>query len=158
MKQNQGARLLYSCLDMRRNLNQLLSNGNVSQGEYLVLRNIWRSSTDMNADRMQQHIKAANLSDALELSRPSITRILNSLEGRGLIKRNIDAKDRRSISIELTEDGINALLKAENALNNLTETLVKSLGDEDTDKLIELVDKLSEIYKELLQQGGNKDE
>lgn len=156
MKQYKGSRLLYSCLNMRRQLNRLISNGNLSQGEYLVLRNIWLSNNAMSDGGKEGFIKAAELSDKLELSRPSITRILNDLERRGYITRNIDKKDRRSINIELTQDGIEALETASKRLMSIAERLVGSLGDADTDKLIELIDKLSEIFKEMLDGSGVK--
>ncbi|NLM61764.1 MAG: hypothetical protein GX193_06770, partial [Clostridiales bacterium] len=84
------------------------------------------------------------------------TRILNDLERRGFITRNIDKKDRRSINIELTQDGIEALETASKRLMSIAESLVGSLGDADTDKLIELIDKLSEIFKEMLDGSGVK--
>lgn len=152
MNTQKGALLLYSCFNMRRQLNKLISNGRLSQGEYLVLRNIWLSGK-------QKNIRAAELSDKLELSRPSITRILNSLEHREFIIRNIDKEDRRSVNIELTETGIEAIEMANQELLNIAVKLAVSLGDTDTDKLIELVDKLTEIYKGLVDEnGGGSDE
>lgn len=159
MMQQKGSRLLHSCLNMRRQLNKLISNGDLSQGEYLVLRNIWLSNNGMSSYGIQGYIKAADLSDILELSRPSITRILNDLEQRGLITRNIDSKDRRSVRIELTEAGIEAIEKANRRILSIAERLVISLGDSDTDKLIELINKLTEIYKEIIESnGGRSDE
>ena len=158
MKQQKGTRLLYSCLNMRRQLNKLISNGNLSQGEYLVLRNIWLSNTGLSDCRKQEHIGTADLSDMLELSRPSITRNLNDLESRGFITRNIDKEDRRRIHIELTEAGIGAIEEANKKILGIAERLVSSLGDSDTDKLIELIDKLTEIYKQMLDESEDRND
>lgn len=159
MKQQKGSRLLYSCLSMRRQLNKLISHGNLSRGEYLVLQNIWLSKTDISSNIKQGNIKAADLSEILELSRPSITRILNDLERRGLITRNIDKEDRRSVNIELTEAGTEAIEEANKRILSIAEKLVVSLGESDTDKLIELLDKLSGIYKDMIEEsGGSSDE
>ncbi len=168
MVQQKGARLLHSCLNMRRQLNRLLSNGDLTQGEYLVLRNLWLSGSDSDPSlpgsrseghNKGRHVKAADLSDMLELSRPSITRILNDLEHRGFITRSIDKKDRRSIRIELTQAGAEALEKANRRILGIAERLVVSLGETDTDKLIELMDRLAEIYRELLEERrGESDE
>ena len=147
--------MLYSCLNMRRQLTRLISSGMLSLGEYLVLRNIWLSNTDLPSPGKKRYIKAAELSDMLELSRPSITRILNELERRGFITRNIDKEDRRSINIELTEAGIEALEKANRKILSIAERLVEALGDSDTDKLIELIHKLTGIYKEMLDRNGD---
>lgn len=157
--QQKGSRLLYSCLNMRKQLTKLISNGDLSQGEYLVLRKIWLSNNGMSSYGIQGYVRAADLSDILELSRPSISRILNDLEGRGFITRNIDSKDRRSVKIELTEAGIEAIEKANRRILSITESLVMSLGEPDTDKLIELLNKLTEIYKEILESNrGRSDE
>jgi DNA-binding MarR family transcriptional regulator len=105
MYRQKGLLLLYSCFNMRRQLNRFISGGNLSQGEYLVLRNIRLSNKESKGDGREGTLKAADLSDMLELSRPSITRILNALENRGYITRSIDPKDRRSIRMELTDAG-----------------------------------------------------
>lgn len=161
MKQQKGARLLYSCLNMRKHLTKLLSQGNLTQGEYLVLRNIWLSKNNgFSSNGIIGGMKAADLSDILELSRPSITRILNNLEQRGFIIRSIDKEDRRSICIELTEAGMETIEQANMRILSIAERIAASLGDPDTDLLIELVDKLAEIYKEILgeENGSRSDE
>ena len=154
LKQLKGARLLSATMNMRKYLNRLTSRGDLTQGEYQVLRHIRLASAGFPADGKPSPVRAATLSDKLELSRPSITRILNTLERRGFIIRKIDREDRRSISIELTEKGGEALDRANKALLAIAERLVDSLGDADTDKLIELVDKLAAIYKEMLDEKG----
>jgi len=131
-----------------------MSTGNLSQGEYLVLRHIRLSNHPLPGDSQHKNIKAADLSDILELSRPSITRILNDLERKGFITRNIDNNDRRRVNIELTEAGMEALETANNRLLLLAERLVAVLGEADTDKLIELIDKLAAIYKEIAEESG----
>ena len=158
MVQPKGAHLLYSCLNMRRQLNKLIGSGELSIGEYLVLRNIWLSNTDITRIGTERYLKAADLSEILEMSRPSITRILNDLETRGLITRKIDSKDRRSIKIELTEAGIEAIERANRRIMDIAERIVAALGDSNTDKLIELINKLTEIYKEILESNGGRDD
>jgi DNA-binding MarR family transcriptional regulator len=141
---------------MRKQLNELISKGNLSRGEYLVLRNIWMSKSGSRAGG-RGRLRAASLSEILELSRPSITRILNTLESRGFITRSIDEEDRRSVSIELTELGIEALEKANQGLFRIAERLVGALGEADTDKLIELLEKLADIFKGMAEGNGQRE-
>ncbi len=149
--------ILYSCIRMRRQLNQLLTHGNLSQGEYLVLRGIKNAVFPLSKDK-EKGPRAAKLSDMLELSRPSITRILNNLEGRQLIERSIDKSDRRGVSIQLTDRGQEALDTADRRLRAVSDRLASGLGPEDTDKLIQLMDKLSDIYREILVEKGVRDD
>ena len=129
---------------MRKQLNKLLAKGNLSTGEYLVLRNVSKDDG---------YLKASELSEILELSRPSITRILNDLEKRNYITRMIDKDDRRNINIELTDEGRKALEQANGRILAVAERIVDSLGESDTDKLIELVEKLTETYKVMLEES-----
>lgn len=159
MQERKGIQLLYSCLNMRSQLNNLLQSGSLSQGEYLVLRNIRHANSSLASDGiLNGNIKAATLSDILALSRPSITRILNGLEKRGLITRSINKKDRRSVAISITEEGITALDEANKALLKITNRLVTSLGEADMAKLIELVDKVAEVYEEMYNERGHTDD
>lgn len=158
MSQQKGARLLNLCLNLKRQLTKLISSGNLSFGEYLVLRNLRSSQNDIKRCSREGYMKAADLSELLELSRPSITRILNSLEHRGYIVRNIDKKDRRSININLTETGIEALERANRKILQIADRLVAELGEADTDKLIELIERLTEIYKRILKEHGSSND
>ncbi len=144
MKTLKGAHILYATLNMRKQLNKLLAKGNLSTGEYLVLRNVSKDDG---------YLKASELSEILELSRPSITRILNDLEKRNYITRMIDKDDRRNINIELTDEGRKALEQANGRILAVAERIVDSLGESDTDKLIELVEKLTETYKVMLEES-----
>lgn len=154
MKEHKGFRLLYSCLTMRKQLNKLISSGSLSLGEYLILRNVWLSKSELSSNVRLGTIKAADLSELLEMSRPSITRILNGLEKRGLITRTIDPNDRRSINIGLTEVGTEALKLANRKILNFAERVVESLGESDTDKLIALIERLTMIYEKLQDENG----
>jgi DNA-binding MarR family transcriptional regulator len=48
---------------------------------------------------------AGDVAASLDISAPSLTRMLTKLEDRGLIVRNLDKEDRRRILIELTAAG-----------------------------------------------------
>ena len=52
---------------------------------------------------------AGDLAAALDLSSPSLTRVLTKLELLGLLKRSVDPADRRRIVVELTTAGRRSL-------------------------------------------------
>ena len=54
-------------------------------------------------------IRPTELSDSLGISRPQITRLLDSLEQRGLITRQHSKTDRRALILELSAKGANQL-------------------------------------------------
>jgi len=57
-------------------------------------------------------IRPTELSESLGISRPQITRLLDSLEQRGLIARQHSKTDRRALILELSTKGINQLRAA----------------------------------------------
>jgi len=50
-------------------------------------------------------VEPSALAKELELSPSRLTRILDSLEARALIKRTLSSSDRRSLAVSLTETG-----------------------------------------------------
>lgn len=85
-------RLLSNCQQKEERLARQFE---ISVPEFKTLR-MFRSGTQM-------HIK--QLVEDLGLSGSRLTRILDSLEERGLITRSIDLHDRRSILVTLTAPG-----------------------------------------------------
>lgn len=52
----------------------------------------------------------------------------------------------------MTQASIEALEKANKMIVGISERIVASLGESDTDKLIELIDRLTQIYKEMVDR------
>ncbi|WP_028923355.1 MarR family winged helix-turn-helix transcriptional regulator [Pseudonocardia acaciae] len=73
----------------------------------------------------------SELADSLLMSRSGMTKRLDRLEGAGLVRRRLDPADRRSVRVELTDEGrrlIDAVL-VEHAAN--LNRLVSDLADDD---------------------------
>lgn len=63
------------------------------------------------------------LAQEFNLSKPTISDTIKTLEQKKFIKKIIDKKDTRSFKIELTETGKNIVLETENFVNPLTEII-----------------------------------
>lgn len=75
---------------------------------------------------------------------PSLTRILQKLEEKGLIRRRRDAQDKRKQIIEVTPDGA-ALIDANlDTARALTERVRDALGAEKYEALLDL---LGDLYE-----------
>ena len=59
----------------------------------------------------------------LELSSSRLSRVLDSLEGKGLIIRTISSKDRRNISVSLTKTGMKVIEKYQRSSIELPDEL-----------------------------------
>lgn len=149
MSKQRVRRLLQACVRMRREMTGLLNTGELAQGEYLVLLALRQRNLTSTSQTVDPSIKASGLSDAVGISRPNVTRLLNSLQSKGLITRTMSEVDRRVMLVDLTPAGVEAVQKANCSLLRIADQLVLGLGEDDTERLIELLDKLSVVYQQI---------
>jgi len=86
---------------LREHINQALAPFDLNMSQYLVL-------SMLSVDEGQPSSPSA-LGDTMDATRTQMTRILDSLQTRGLIKRRTSEQDRRSLDLELTPSGRKAL-------------------------------------------------
>ena len=80
-------------------------------------------------------------------TRPNLSQTINKLEDKGYVERVVLKDDRRVTYIRLTENGkATAKAKYDEIFVRL-ENIAKILGEEDTDKLIELVLRFADAYE-----------
>lgn len=73
----------------------------------------------------------------------TMTNRLNGLTERGLIRRTAHLTDRRSMLVEVTDEGIDLVDTALDALLQAERRILASLNEEEQDTLAELLRKLS---------------
>jgi DNA-binding MarR family transcriptional regulator len=93
--------------------------------------------------------RANRLAERAAVSRPSLTGLLDGLEGRGWVKRVDVEGDRRGVSLEVTREGAAALKHAEQAMTRELEDVLRSAGsDRDRARVIDGLDALGRAIKE----------
>ena len=138
---NQNARFFRACVELRKTFATLLDSDMFTRREWLVLAQLRRAENHPDAPR------AAFLADALNIPRSGITRILNSLESQDFIKREIDAGNRRSIHLKITEKGIAALDDARTVVLADVQNITGALGESDCETLIALIERVVKIHE-----------
>ena len=83
----------------------------------------------------------------LHISKPAISYILNALEKKNYITREIDPKDRRKVSISATPEGKAAAERSMAHYNELWGEILSRFGEENMRQLIELIACLDELYE-----------
>jgi len=116
----------------------------LNMGEFFVLDrisgNMPCSSTDLSSSEMHNH---------MHFTKPAVSQMLNSLEKKGYVHREIDTNDRRKIVITLTATGNIVLEQAKAYFNDQMDQTITQFGEENTRQLIFLVNRLTEITAEL---------
>ncbi|UMZ31503.1 MarR family winged helix-turn-helix transcriptional regulator [Priestia megaterium] len=102
--------------------------------------------------KLQPKTTQKELSYLLDMRPQSIGELLSKLERKGYIVRTPSEKDRRVLSVELTEAGLEAIEATEEQDNN--SGIFDVLSEEEQDTLSHLMQKLNTyLDEEMLKQG-----
>jgi len=77
-----------------------------------------------------------DIGEALGIQRPNLAAMIDGLEKRGLIRREVNPADRRSHALSLTAEGLALLVEADAAHGRHERRLAEWLGDADADALL----------------------
>lgn len=124
---------------------------NIRRGEFFVLSRIG-SGPFGGEDR----VWVSEIQSKLDFSKPAVSQILSGLENKGLIVRETDKRDRRKVMVVLTPQGRAILQAAKEHVHRMMEEAVARFGEEDSRKLIELINKLSDVTDEIMRENAEK--
>lgn len=93
-------------------------------------------------------MKVSEISKQMHVTSPTITQLLNGLEPNGLVERQIDPEDRRSVGIRLTEKGERVTEQAWEGFLTALQGLIDYLGEEDSERLTDLLFKVLHYMEE----------
>lgn len=114
-------------------IDKLQENGiNITPEQYLVLDILWE----------KQSLSQQNIADIIQKDKNSVTKIIDSLEKKNLVRRVMDKNDRRINKIELTDEAL-ALEKitTEVAINFMND-VVKNIDTKDLDTFVNVMRQL----------------
>ena len=100
----------------------------------------------------REGVTAGELSKALEIGSGGIANLLNALEKKELIERNMSPDDRRKIIVTLDQKGIDEIAQRRAEVLEHTKEMLSQLGEEDTAQLIRILEKLSGIADRMLEE------
>lgn len=92
----------------------------------------------------------SDISSVMNISSARVAAMLNNLENKGLITREIDKSDRRRVLVELTQNGMEFAKNHNKAIMNYTIRTLKLLGEHDAKELVRIIGRLSELSPEII--------
>lgn len=97
------------------------------------------------------------ISDAMGVSSARVAVILNDLENKELITREIDKNDRRNIVVKLTMSGRDAAEKHKRKFVQKITVLLKMMGEHDAREYVRIMGKLAEVISSCSFQTDGTD-
>ena len=88
------------------------------------------------------HVTQRDLASVLHVARPTVTKMLNSMEKAGLVRRHPDANDARLTCVELTDAGRAEEKKMNAAAADYVNSTIATLPEADREELARLLEEL----------------
>ena len=88
------------------------------------------------------------IANLLGKDRPNITRMIDILEGKGFIRREKDANNRRILKVYITPKGLEKAETAKPLKEKFSEVQYRGLSNEEIMTLVRLLRKVRENFKE----------
>ena len=124
----------------------------IHMGELFVMRNV-----DGNMPCPEHNSPVSDMPKHLMISKPAMSQLLNGLEKKGYIVREIDKADRRKIEVKLTPKGQETLVSTKDYADKMFDTVIARFGEENALQLLELFTRLTDISEEVKQELLNND-
>lgn len=99
----------------------------------------------LGALRGGEGLTMSDISSAMSIPPPSLTRLVDKLVDNGLVLRRVDATDRRRILIYLSARGKTKVRKLIRQEAQLREMLVEELGQEDAARFLQALARLGAL-------------
>lgn len=107
-----------------------------------------------SAQRRGRDIYASEIKSHMRVSRPAVSKMLNSLERKGYIERRIDSTDRRKISVALTDLGRRVVSESKRALDEVAGDVISRYGEDEYLQLVERMNRLADTAEAVAQERG----
>lgn len=125
--------LLRTTSVLRRRFEATVVSEGLSLQQYNVLRILRGARTPL---------PTMEISERLVEEMPGITRLVNALEQRGLIRREQWAGDRRQVLCQITTAGLRLLERLDPVMDELDDATTGTLNPEEIDTLLHLLSRI----------------
>lgn len=125
---------------LRRHIAGVIEPYGVTMQQYNVLRILRGAYPDS--------LPTLEIGERLIERMPGITRLLDRLEEKGLVRRERDAQDRRLVNCWITRDGLDLLAPLDGPVLDADEELMRHLSARDLSTLMRLLDRIRSFTEE----------
>ncbi len=94
------------------------------------------------------HVKVSDISDALSLPRPGVTRTVKEMEEKGYLKKISSKDDKRVTYLSITEKGEELHQKFDEQFFHMLAPYMDEITEEDAECMIRTIEKFHEIMSE----------
>jgi DNA-binding MarR family transcriptional regulator len=101
---------------------------------------------------MHRKVFVSDLQKMHNITKPAISQMLNGLEHKGYISREMDKDDRRKVSVTLTDKGKAMLEETKKFADKTLDETIERFGEDNIRQLISLFNRLIDISNEIKEE------
>lgn len=121
----------------RQIINENLRPLNLSSAEGNILLHLWTQGQAMGQDQLVEQ---------LDVSKPAVSRTLDSLEAKGFVLRQQDPDDKRAHRVCMTDKARAIGPAVEQAYNQLYTLAMQDISQDDLDEFVRLFGRIAENF------------
>lgn len=137
LEQESIVSLLCTVDHIRRTESGLFAAEDLTEQQYNVLRILRGAGPD--------GLPTLSVAERLIEHTPGITRLIDRLEAKGLVRRERPARDRRQVYCFITEEGLGVLERLDPAVEQLARRLMQHLSAAQMKVLNEILEKIRDV-------------
>ncbi len=137
-----GAKLWNAIMQIRKYSPPLPEETGLHMGEFFALHFLYEKTVAKPGE-----VCVSDLHSKLMMSKPGVSQLLNSLEKKGYLSRDIHAGDRRKIQLLLTPQGLQALEQCQRANEHFVQEITLRFGEQNTEQLALLLTQLAQLMQ-----------
>lgn len=145
--------VLHSGDEVFRAIGQTFKDHKLSQGRFMAMIMLFNKKNGTSFER-----SPAEIAERINVTRATITGLLDGLERDDLVARTPDVEDRRKIVVNLTQRGIDLLDKVFPIHFRRMHEVMNVLSDHEKKQLSELLGKVCDWAKEITPRESEKNE
>ena len=128
---------------MNRGLGRDLDNANITMSEFILMREVAE-----NTKESYNPMALTEVREYLSVSKAAVSQMINSLEKRGYLTREVDVNNRRNIIVVLTEVGQEVYQKKNQEFFDRFEKVIQGTGETDISHFIAMINKMADAMGE----------
>ena len=128
---------------MNRGLGRDLDNANITMSEFILMREVAK-----NTKESYNPMALTEVREYLSVSKAAVSQMINSLEKRGYLTREVDVNNRRNIIVVLTEVGQEVYQKKNQEFFDRFEKVIQGIGETNISHFIAMINKMADAMGE----------
>lgn len=117
---------------------------NINTAELFLMKEI-----ENNCLGSPDNVSISDIQNFLFITKAGVSQMLNALEGKGYINRDIDRNNRRKLIITLTPLGEDTLQDVTKVFDATLSEIIARLGKDEINKFIESINRIIDVLKEI---------